>query len=117
MKKNFLLFTICPLLSFADTSINTLFSQEVSLTDELNMTIQFKESDGGVLIPQHTHPYLGTVYLISGQVEVDIEGEKTLYKAGDSWLEPKNKIHSGKSIGPIKYFVVYHHQPGQPYTN
>ena len=81
------------------------------------MTVQIKESNGSVNIPKHTHPSKGIVYLLKGQVEVDIEGVKTIYKEGESWIEPQNKLHSGKSIGPIKYFVVYHHPTGRPYIN
>lgn len=117
MKKITLLLTLLPFLIFANTSITTILNQEIEISDEMSMTVQIKESNGSIYIPEHTHPSPGVVYLLKGQVEVDIEGIKTLYKAGDSWIEPQNKLHSGKSIGRIKYFVVYHHPTGRPYIN
>ena len=117
MKKITLLLTLLPFLIFANSSIKTVLNQEIEISDKMSMTVQIKESNGSVNIPKHTHPSKGIVYLLKGQVEVDIEGVKTIYKDGESWIEPQNKLHSGKSIGPIKYFVVYHHPTGRPYIN
>ena len=117
MKQILILIFFIPSFCIATSTIKTISDEEVIINSNMNMTIQIKESDGPIFIPEHTHPLPGVVYLLKGEVEVTIEEVKKIYKAGDSWTEPKDKIHSGRSKGPIKYFVVYHHLTGNSYIN
>ena len=117
MKKLILIISSLVALNLMSSNIMTILDRTINIDDSMSMTIQIKESDGPVLIPEHTHPFTGTVYLIKGKVDVEIEGKVESYREGQSWIEPKDKLHSGQSKGPIKYFVVYHHSTGKPYTN
>ena len=117
MKIIFTIFMIVvPFFIFSE-KITTIYNNTLTIGNGMSMTIQLKESDGPVNIPLHTHPAPGTVYLIDGNVQVNIEGKLKKFTSGDVWIEPALKKHSGKSEGPIKYFVVYHHPNDQSYIN
>ncbi len=39
----------------------------------------------GAVIPPHSHPHEQTGYLVSGQLEFLVDGERILAEPGDSW--------------------------------
>ncbi len=49
----------------------------------------------GAASPDHRHPGHVFVYVLEGEVETRVgDGEVVRYKAGDSFYEPKNALHS-----------------------
>jgi len=70
-------------------------------------------------LPLHYHPVINTGVLISGELTVTTEDDKTLYlKAGDGIVEVVNKGHYGKNEGsiPAEIIVFYAGTPGIPIT-
>jgi len=73
----------------------------------------------GVQLPLHYHPVINTGVLISGELTVTTEDDKTLYlKAGDGIVEVVNKWHYGKNEGsiPTEIIVFYAGTPNIPIT-
>ena len=99
----------------SSASLSTLYTHTVSLGKGMSMTIQIKESDGQVDIPVHSHPLPGVVYLIKGEVDVDIQGQVQTFYQGENWIEPALIPHQGASRESIRYFAVYHHPTGKPF--
>ena len=64
----------------------------------------------GAQLPLHEHPVINAGVLLSGELTVVTEDNKTLYlKAGDSIVEVVNKWHYGKNEGnePAEILVFY----------
>ena len=61
--------------------------------------------------PKHTHPCPLFVYMIEGELLSEFEGVKKIYKAGDSFYEKANGVHSItqniSSINSAKILVIY----------
>jgi len=73
----------------------------------------------GVQLPLHYHPVINTGVLISGELTVTTEDDKTLYlKAGDGIVEVVNKWHYGENEGsiPTEIIVFYAGTPNIPIT-
>lgn len=51
---------------------------------------------GGYTLPQHSHPYEQTGYLVSGHVQLQIGDEIFDTHAGDSWCIHVNVPHGAK---------------------
>ncbi len=63
----------------------------LAYTDEL-MCVEnhFKKGGVGAL---HSHPHTQITYVVSGQFEFEINGEKKIVKAGDSMLKKDGIVH------------------------
>lgn len=63
----------------------------LAYTDEL-MTVEnhFKKGGIGKL---HSHPHTQITYVVSGEFEFEIDGEKRIVKAGDTMLKKDGIIH------------------------
>ncbi|MFB3895795.1 MAG: cupin domain-containing protein [bacterium] len=71
--------------------IKTLVYGELTLMTEFVM-------DKGSSLPDHTHPYEQTGYLVSGKIILYIEDKKQQIMAGDSWCIPKNVHHHAEIL-------------------
>ena len=70
-------------------------------------------------LPLHKHPVINAGVLLSGELTVVTEDNKTLYlKAGDSIVEVVDKWHYGKNEGnePAEILVFYAGSLGTPIT-
>lgn len=56
--------------------------------------------DGGVFIGDHRHPFDEVRMVASGQMVIDVAGNKLLLRAGDKIIIPSNTKHSKKIEGP-----------------
>jgi len=73
----------------------------------------------GVQLPMHNHPVINAGVLLSGQLTVVTEDNKTLHlKAGQAIVEVVNKWHSGKNEGDdvAEIIVFYAGAIGTPLT-
>jgi quercetin dioxygenase-like cupin family protein len=64
----------------------------------------------GVQLPMHRHPVINAGFLVSGELTVITDDNKTLHlKAGESLIEVVNKWHYGKNEGtsPAVIIVFY----------
>jgi quercetin dioxygenase-like cupin family protein len=82
----------------------------VTLVVEVNI-------DAGTLVPRHTHPGIESGYVVSGAIELPIQGQPTrMLKAGDGFQVPVATPHAGAKNGPAKTVVVstYVVEKGKP---
>ena len=73
----------------------------------------------GAQLPLHEHPVINAGVLLSGELTVITEDNKTLHlKAGEALVEVSNKWHYGKNEGsqPAEIIVFYAGTPGAPIT-
>ncbi len=59
-------------------------------TDE--MVVEFRAL-AGVTIPEHSHPHQQVGYVVSGQIDITIDGVTTSCKPGDSYAIPGDVKH------------------------
>ena len=60
---------------------------------EKTLMVKF-QMEKGALLPRHSHPHEQTGYLISGKIELTIDGETFPVEPGDSWSIAENIEHS-----------------------
>ncbi len=61
----------------------------------------------GVGIPPHVHTREDEIFrVISGQVEITVDGKATVLEAGDTAFAPKNIPHSWKVVGTEKARMI-----------
>jgi quercetin dioxygenase-like cupin family protein len=73
----------------------------------------------GAALPLHYHPVINAGVLLSGELTVITQDNKTLYlKAGDPIVEGVDKLHYGKNTGniPAVILVFYAGCKGTPIT-
>ena len=66
--------------------------------------------DPGEGISMHNHPHEQIGYIVEGEAEFEIGGEKTILRAGDIFHVPPNVPHAGKVIGdkPLLEIDIFH---------
>jgi quercetin dioxygenase-like cupin family protein len=82
----------------------------VTLVVEVNI-------DAGILVPRHTHPGIESGYVVSGGIELPIQGQTTLMlKPGDGFQVPVATPHAGAKNGDTKTVIVstYVVEKGKP---
>ncbi|MGV6830091.1 MAG: cupin domain-containing protein [bacterium] len=61
----------------------------------------------GVGIPPHIHTKEDEIFrVIKGQIEIMVDGQTTILKAGDTAFAPKNIVHSWKVVGTDKAQMI-----------
>ena len=60
----------------------------------MDCAIAFIEPNGGGPLPDHTHSHDHLFTVISGEIEIRLEGEKIRLNNGMSLRVPGNKLHS-----------------------
>lgn len=61
--------------------------------------------DEGQKLSEHTVPYDAFIYIIEGQAEVTIQGEKNLLNQGDSIMLPANRPHAVNATSRFKMML------------
>jgi len=75
------------------------------------------EIEPNVMVGRHTHPGIEAGYVVSGEVELPVQGQPTrTIKAGDGFQIPPNMPHAGAKNGPNKVKIVstYIVEKGKP---
>src|SRR6202035_641973 len=71
----------------------------VTLVVEVNI-------DPGVLVARHTHPGIESAYVISGGLELPVEGQPTrMLKPGDGFQIPVATAHAGGKNGDVQRVI------------
>ena len=96
----------------------SLWAESLSELDFLELQTQIATREIREDIPPHKHFFNSAVFLLEGRVILKLDDKTYLKQAGDSWIEPKEVLHSGvidKSFSKcVKIFAVYHHLKDQP---
>jgi quercetin dioxygenase-like cupin family protein len=64
-----------------------------------NLLISLVELDANALIPTHSHPHEQSTYIIEGELEADIAGERRRVHTGELLIIPGGTEHSVR-VGP-----------------
>ena len=62
--------------------------------------------DKGQRLSEHTAPFDAAIYVLDGQVRVNISGKPNIVKKGQMIIMPANKPHSLKAIRKFKMLLV-----------
>jgi quercetin dioxygenase-like cupin family protein len=73
----------------------TIFHSEVS-------TFCYFTIADGALLPTHSHIHEQWTHVLEGQLQFEIEGEKTVLTSGMSAYIPSNALHSGVAMTECK---------------
>jgi quercetin dioxygenase-like cupin family protein len=109
--------TATPLLRTSTTSAD----QQIVYpkVEQPEVTALMVEIPPGAETGWHKHPYPAYAYLLSGELDVELEGGKVNhYKAGEAVAETVNMLHNGKNNGtvPVKLVMFVTGEKGQPFT-
>jgi quercetin dioxygenase-like cupin family protein len=74
-------------------------SREVMLTEH--------ELDEGAILPEHKHPHQQLVYLLSGELLLDINGEQFLMTDGDSIVIPSDAPHKATANQKCRVLDIF----------
>lgn len=66
--------------------------QKTLVYGEKTLLAEFK-LEKGVVLPDHSHPHEQTGYLVSGRIDLIVEGQTHEAVPGDSWSIPGNMVH------------------------
>jgi quercetin dioxygenase-like cupin family protein len=69
-----------------------LMRRALAQTDNV-MIVEFR-SDAGVVIPEHSHPNQQVGYVVSGMLELTLNGKSHRLNPGDSYAIPGDAPHS-----------------------
>jgi quercetin dioxygenase-like cupin family protein len=68
--------------------------------DGKNQAIQVRvDFAPGASFPKHSHPGVEMAYVLSGEIEYEMDGKIIRLKAGESLYIPAGAVHSAKNIG------------------
>ncbi len=87
-----------------------LFRRTLAETADL-MVIEAR-AGAGVTVPMHSHPNQQITYVVSGQIELTMNGETTAYMPGDACAIPGSVEHSAHF--PVETIVVDSFSPPRP---
>jgi glyoxylate utilization-related uncharacterized protein len=62
--------------------------------------------------PPHRHPWDEAYYVLDGEVDFEIDGERVCIKAGDFTRLPANTVHAFKGASPAGARVLIFAAPG-----
>jgi len=72
-----------------------------------NITTTWVTIDPGAPLPEHQHPHEQWTHVISGQLDLAIDGQSSSLEAGMSVFIPSNIRHSGKAITKCEVIDVF----------
>ena len=72
------------------------------------LTMGYWEVQAGALFPVHSHPHEQMSYILEGELEGDLRGEKQILKSGDIVAIPPNADHCGKALTDCKFIDVFY---------
>lgn len=79
-----------------------LTRRTLGATDDA-MVVEFR-ARAGVQIPGHSHPHQQVGYVVSGQIEITIDGVTTACQPGDSYAIPGGVTHGAHF--PVESVVI-----------
>ncbi len=72
------------------------------------MTFAHWDIEEGAELPEHSHPHEQVANVISGEIELIIDGESHLLNSGSIAVIPPNALHSGKAITACRIIDVFY---------
>ena len=72
------------------------------------MTLSFVDIKQGSVLPEHQHPHEQITYIMEGELEMMIGGEKMLLTPGMVHVIPGNTPHSAIALTDVKVLDAFH---------
>jgi quercetin dioxygenase-like cupin family protein len=73
-----------------------------------HMTFSYYTIDAGCDVHPHRHPNDEVWHVISGELEVTLEGETRVLRAGEAAVVPPDAEHSARAVTDCRAIVVDH---------
>ena len=72
------------------------------LVSGVSVSMRLWEEEPGAIDPEPVRRDYETVgYVIQGRAELELDGQKLVLEAGDSWLVPKDAVHRYRIVEPL----------------
>lgn len=71
------------------------------------MTLSFVDIEQGAQLPEHSHPHEQITYILEGELEMNIGGEKMLLTPGMVHVIPGNTPHSAYAHTPCRVLDAF----------
>lgn len=72
------------------------------------MTLSFVDIKKGTVMPEHRHPHEQITYLMEGELEMVIGGEKMVLTPGMVHVIPGNVLHGAYALTDVKVLDAFH---------
>lgn len=72
------------------------------------MTLSFVDIEKGSVLAEHRHPHEQITYIMEGELEMMIGGEKMLLTTGMVHVIPGNTPHSAVALTDVKVLDAFH---------
>lgn len=76
------------------------------MTDPFDVVEQVLDFEPGAATPFHTHPGIGVVTVLEGELTLNRKGADTVYKAGESFVEVPNEVAQARNAGSTRTSVM-----------
>lgn len=73
-----------------------------------SMTLSFVDIKKGSILPEHKHPHEQITYILEGELEMTIGGEKMLLTTGMVHVIPGNTPHGAIAHTDVKVLDAFH---------
>ncbi len=81
---------------------------EVRIIHGERMTVAFFTIAGGSGVPEHAHPHEQIGFVLKGEMELSIAGEKQTVTTGGAYHIPASALHSGRCLkGPAEVVEMF----------
>lgn len=95
---------VISLIDLSDYQNNSIISQTVINNKCGNVT--FFTFDSGQGLSEHCAPYDALVYILDGEAEITIEGNKNILKKGEMIIMPADKPHALHALKRFKMILT-----------
>jgi quercetin dioxygenase-like cupin family protein len=97
-----------PFFRVDDLHQRTLFAGfDASLLHTDRATLSFVQARGGSAFPEHQHPHEQTVVVLSGELELVVDGTPTRLVPGTAFVIPPDVPHSGRALVDTRVLDVF----------
>lgn len=97
-----------PLRTLVDLPRRTLFPGfEATLVHTARTSLSFVDAAAGAEFPEHQHPHEQTVVVLSGELELIVDGAATRLTPGTAFVIPPDVPHRGRAIVDTRVLDVF----------
>jgi quercetin dioxygenase-like cupin family protein len=97
-----------PFIRLDDLHRRTLFAGfDASLLHTDRATLSFVDAQGGAAFPEHRHPHEQTVVVLSGELELVVDGVPARLVPGTAFVIPPEVPHSGRALVDTRVLDVF----------
>lgn len=95
---------VVTLAALVDYQADSVVSR--TIIDRKTGTVTLFAFDRGQGLSEHTAPFDALVYILDGEAEVSISGQRFRLGTGEAVIMPANRPHALSATGPFKMMLV-----------